>query len=551
MKELKSKSLLIYDPETGEKKEIDIFRGESAYEAAVRLGMTTLSEEQWLKEYEANRDEAIAAIKVKAAETLESIPDDYTQLSEEVGDISEEIGYCPISNLLYGFLSAESQKMVTTAIGEYDPTFGTGFKGVPLSAGHKYLVYYSILVGENASGWPAATSFVAYLRNIATNTNITSVTVGKAPQMKEWSVGDRFTFYGYFTPTTDYARVGGWYITTNGGTNEKYAHWINDKMYLLDVTGLSDDELAIVLARLDAANGNKNGVPVETRLDIAERRITDLEQGYPVTADLLFWGDSLTAGAGGGGTSYPAVCAQELGLTYKNCGVGGETGNTIAARQGGNSVIIPAGAVNGTYETLTDIFGANIKPLLQGNGSGSGNKLIVNGVECTLSYASATGYTISGYTGKALTVPAIARFAGSDFNGKVVCIWAGNNGVNVGGDTSADAVIAIIDSMIAHLGHSNYVVFTRWITNATDSTFAAEDPKMLKRYGNKLFPVRRLLVDYGLDLAGIAPTAQDETDIAKGTVPTSLRSDGIHLNAAGYTAVGKMLANKIRSLGYV
>lgn len=103
MKELKSKSLLIYDPETGEKKEIDIFRGESAYEAAVRLGMTTLSEEQWVREYDANRDAAIAAIEAKAKEALASIPEDYTQLGERVDQLSEEIadiGYSSVTNLI-------------------------------------------------------------------------------------------------------------------------------------------------------------------------------------------------------------------------------------------------------------------------------------------------------------------------------------------------------------------------------------------------------------------------------------------------------------------
>lgn len=102
MKELKSKSLLIYDPETGEKKEIDIFRGESAYEAAVRLGMTTLSEEQWVREYDANRDAAIAAIEAKAAEALASIPEDYTELDGRVKGLQNNLILTP-DNFDFGF----------------------------------------------------------------------------------------------------------------------------------------------------------------------------------------------------------------------------------------------------------------------------------------------------------------------------------------------------------------------------------------------------------------------------------------------------------------
>lgn len=270
--------------------------------------------------------------------------------------------------------------------------------------------------------------------------------------------------------------------------------------------------------------------------------------GTVYDTDLLFWGDSLTAGAGGGDTSYPKVCAETLGLTRINCGVGGETANTIAARQGGNNIVIPDGAVNGTYNTLSDIFGASIEPLLQGNGSNSGNALIIDGQTCTLTHSS-SGYTISGYTGDAITVPKIASFRGSDFTGKVVVIFVGQNGATFTGLTGVDARIAIIDSMIKHIGHENYVIMG--LSTGTNTSREADDNQMLAHYGNKFFPTRTLLVDYGLTINGLTPTAQDETDIANGTVPTQLRSDGTHMNAYGYTAIGKMLADKIRSLGYV
>lgn len=270
--------------------------------------------------------------------------------------------------------------------------------------------------------------------------------------------------------------------------------------------------------------------------------------GKSFDTDLLFWGDSLTAGAGGGDTSYPKVCAETLGLTRINGGVGGETANTISARQGGNNVIIPVGAVNGTYTTLTDIFGASIDPLLQGSGSDSGNALIIDGQTCTLTHSS-SGYTISGYTGDAITVPKIARFRGSDFTGKVVVIFVGQNGATFTGLTGVDARIAIIDSMIKHIGHERYVIMG--LSTGTNTSREADDNQMFAHYGNKFFPTRTLLVDYGLTINGLTPTAQDETDIANGTVPTQLRSDSTHMNAYGYTAIGKMLADKIRSLGYV
>ena len=276
-------------------------------------------------------------------------------------------------------------------------------------------------------------------------------------------------------------------------------------------------------------------------------------------AELVAWGDSLTAGAGGSGTTYIGVCASELGgLTYKNYGVGGETANTIAARQGGNMIVIPAGAVNGTYalNDLADIFGYHVNPLRQGNGSNSGNKLYINGYEANLAItqSSATAqdatYTISGYNGPALIIPTFARFAGCSFNGKIVIIWVGQNGSSVEGiSDNVDARIAIIDSMISHIGHNRYVILG--MSSGTASSRDAEDKKLLAKYGNKFFPTRRLLANYGMTINGLTPTSQDETEIAAGGVPASLRYDTVHLNAYGYTALGKLLAQKIRALGYI
>ena len=113
MREVFSRKILLYNEATGQHENADIFRGESAYEAAVRLGYTTLTEEQWVKEYDTKRDQAIAAINTKqttalneieakresaiadadaaiddieqkGVETLASIPEDYTALTNEV-----------------------------------------------------------------------------------------------------------------------------------------------------------------------------------------------------------------------------------------------------------------------------------------------------------------------------------------------------------------------------------------------------------------------------------------------------------------------------------
>lgn len=298
-----------------------------------------------------------------------------------------------------------------------------------------------------------------------------------------------------------------------------------------------------------------------------KEQINELIDQYSYDNDLLFWGDSLTAGAGGDGTTYPAVCATELGgLTYKNCGVGGETANTIAARQGGNTLMIPAGDINGqySYTEFVDVFGGAVLPLRQGNGSHSGDKLYIKGDECTLSISQTSStstdavYTISGYTGGTSVVPLPAKFVGSEFNGNIVVIFVGQNGSTRGNTTGVDARISIIDSMIAHIPHKRYVILG--LSSGTESSRSSDDEKMLAKYGNKFFPTRKMLVNHGVALAeaesaGYSRTsgqiAQDDADIAVGTVPSSLRSDNVHLNKHGYTVLGKLLAHQIQALGYV
>jgi lysophospholipase L1-like esterase len=281
--------------------------------------------------------------------------------------------------------------------------------------------------------------------------------------------------------------------------------------------------------------------------DTLEQRIVDLETPE-LTADIVCWGDSLTYGAGGntfGG--YVTVLKNELGVTAKNCGVSGETANTIACRQGGSNIVIPAGPINGVYPTLTDVFGASVSPLLNPDVGGSTSKFYIEDEVCTLAHSN-DGYTISGYTGGTSAKPLLAKFSGFDFTSKIVILFVGQNGVYVDGLTGIDPYITVIKSMIAHIGHNRYIICG--LSSGTQSDKAAIDTRYLQEFGNKYFPTRRMLVDYGLAINGLTPTTQDEADIAVGTVPAQLRADAVHLNDYGYNALGKMLADKIRGLGY-
>ena len=315
--------------------------------------------------------------------------------------------------------------------------------------------------------------------------------------------------------------------------------------------GSTSDVIKTAIIRIDNISHVPDTVNIKFML-FTDSTLYDLwntinSVGY--TTDLCFWGDSLTAGAGGSGTNYPNVCASELGITsFKNCGVGGENANTIACRQGGNSLILKPGNVSEySLSDLTDIYGTPCNPLRQGSGSNSVNPIYINGVKCTLSISQASTtdpnakYTITGYDDKLIAETPV-KFSGCDIKSKITVIFVGQNG------PSLAERLSIIDSMISKI-NDKYIIMGLSTGNST--TRADEEAQMLSKYGVHYFNTRHMLSKYGMNILNLKPTSQDTIEINNGEVPTSLRSDSIHLNANGYTALGKMLSQKIRACGYV
>ena len=315
--------------------------------------------------------------------------------------------------------------------------------------------------------------------------------------------------------------------------------------------GSTSDVINTAIVRIDNISQVPNTVNIKFML-FTDNTLYDLWNSIndiEYTTDLCFWGDSLTAGTGGSGTTYPSVCASELGITsFKNCGVGGETANTIACRQGGNSLILKEGTVSEySLSELKDIYGTNCNPLRQGTGSNSVNPIYINGIKCTLSISqtSATDtnakYTITGYNDKLLAETPV-KFSGCDIKSKITVIFVGQNGPYLA------ERLSIIDSMISKI-NDKYIVMG--LSSGSSASRADEEAQMLSKYGVHYFNTRHMLSKYGMNIMNLTPTNSDTIEMNNGEVPSSLRSDSVHLNANGYTALGKMLAQKIRACGYV
>ena len=315
--------------------------------------------------------------------------------------------------------------------------------------------------------------------------------------------------------------------------------------------GSTSDVINTAILRIDNILQVPNTVNIKFMLftDSTLYGLWDTINSNEYTTDLCFWGDSLTAGAGGSGTNYPSVCASELGITsFKNCGVGGETANTIACRQGGNSLILKEGTVSEySLSELTDIYGTKCNPLRQGSGSNSVNPIYINGVKCTLSISQTSAsdpnakYTITGYNDKLIAETPV-KFSGCDITSKITVIFVGQNGPDLA------ERLSIIDSMISKI-NDKYIIMG--LSSGTSASKADEEAQMLSKYGVHYFNTRHMLSKYGMNIMNLTPTSSDTIEMNNGEVPSSLRADSVHLNANGYTALGKMLAQKIRACGYV
>ncbi|HBE08849.1 MAG TPA: hypothetical protein DCY73_07215 [Lachnospiraceae bacterium] len=69
-------------------------------------------------------------------------------------------------------------------------------------------------------------------------------------------------------------------------------------------------------------------------------------------------------------------------------------------------------------------------------------------------------------------------------------------------------------------------------------------------FGLHFINMRKYLIEYGLDLAGLEVTERDELEQAEGNISVQLRSDWTHFNQHGYYAKAVGIYEKGCELGY-
>lgn len=282
-----------------------------------------------------------------------------------------------------------------------------------------------------------------------------------------------------------------------------------------------------------------------------------------VEKTIVFWGDSLTFGWGGNGTSTPSVM-QDLKPDYTviNCGVGGETVASISARQGGMPCLVTAGFMipantstveisSNSNKRLKNVFGTNIDPLLQGENGDSINPCWIEGVECTLSWNGSSYFLQRNVAGGARYVkpnsPLFFKGAKAYRDANIVVIEIGQNG----GYSTTDEYLEYVESMIRYSRTSNFIVVGNH--TGTPLSRAELETACLRKFGSRYINMREYISGNAIYDMNITPTQQDLTAIQNGTFPPSFwlsPQDSVHGNALFYTAKAYKINERFIELGY-
>ena len=268
------------------------------------------------------------------------------------------------------------------------------------------------------------------------------------------------------------------------------------------------------------------------------------------------WGDSLTYGVGGNETKYTSVlaslCKQRVAIY--NMGVGGEDAMAIASRQGANKLYVSNFTIPANIEsTEINIFSEKGNVSIARQGTLGLNPCYIEGVKGNIIYNPSTGkyYFTRVEVGNEVSVNnnTLVQTDGMlNHRDDLMILWLGTN--NKPNSSTISAVISYIDSMIEYSNSSNYIVIGLTSKSYMPDIMAVNEA-LAQKYGEHFLDIRTYILENGLADAEITPTEQDETDIANGEIPSSLRSDDVHLNAEGYTIVGTQVYNKLISLGYI
>ncbi|QSZ53261.1 hypothetical protein RI444_15505 [Paenarthrobacter sp. AT5] len=277
---------------------------------------------------------------------------------------------------------------------------------------------------------------------------------------------------------------------------------------------------------------------------------------FPV-ADWAHWGDSMTDNAVTGANAWVTKLAALTGRNHFNGGWYQQTAAQISARQGGQpSIVTVAGNVtSGTGPTtVTSIVNKPVLP--DGVRSVPGTLAGVRGIlkEPTDGNVQFTPDILGVYPIQAKSV--FTPTNGKNYRDRTVTIWSGRNDVTY--TTPITLVLASIRAAIDYLSPNvkrvivMEVVPAQWDNAGQKAYLAALNAAIKAAFPEFWLDIATWLrTPAAAAAAGIAFTAEDNTDIENGLTPTSFRIDSTHINAAGCTAVAARVYQEAQNRGWL
>lgn len=274
-------------------------------------------------------------------------------------------------------------------------------------------------------------------------------------------------------------------------------------------------------------------------------------------------GDSLTEGAGAtSGLTYVQQLSNYLGNTrfVKNQGIGGQTKEQIAARQGALpiNITVTGNAFNGTNSVnITNISIQFLSTPAQQNTTYMSG--FVNGVACVITRTATVStetYTIQASNSSTQAIPANSTFypdVAWNSRENIQIWWWGRN--NVVGNTLSDLPV-LYDNAITNLLHPRRFLILG-ILNAQNEGIGTTNYNNITAVNNLIktaYPNNYIEVlppsPSELTEINYTLTGTDAADIANNKFPASMFFDNIHLNSFGYKIIALRVYKKLKELNW-
>ncbi|MBR5515349.1 MAG: S-layer homology domain-containing protein [Clostridia bacterium] len=294
---------------------------------------------------------------------------------------------------------------------------------------------------------------------------------------------------------------------------------------------------------------------------------TPKESAEPV-GRIVCWGDSFTQGLREGfhdisPRPYPTALSEILGVEALNFGIGGDTAEAIAMRQGGVRIYLDDVTIPSTTEWIpVTVIGENgYSPAsLAQNGDVGLNNVSVGGIEGELNwnsdYARHEFRRIEEGEELVITEPTQIITAGMSVpkNGDVLvmCIGANNRSWSKDSEEDFQTLIDLQTAIIDYAATDEFIIiaFPSIEFLKYDLVF---NEKLAEYWGEHFVDFNEYLMsDQCFEDHNIEKTGPDKKDIKAGLIPRSfLSSDKLHPNQIGYDIISDFVAQRIKDLGYL